>query len=170
MSSMAWVLKREEALMGVKFEYRFSNVNEEEIKLFEKRYNVTLPPDYKQFLLENNGGKPEVRRFETKDGKMTSSLMILFPLSEDAQPNLISVYNEFNQKGIIPPNFLAIGDDPIENKICISISGNNFGAVYYWSLDMEDVHEDNYIPTETNFSIVAESFTDFMNSLFVSSN
>lgn len=119
------------------------------------------------FILKYNGGKPVIRRFSTLDDKQTSLLMLLFPLSESNEPNLEGNYMEFNESKIIPSNLLSIGDDPIENKICISVSGDDKGYIYYWSLDMEDIDEEDYLPSYKNMSLIAKSFTEFMNGLCV---
>ena len=39
------------------FEHSFSPVSMQDIMSFETKYNFSLPDDYKQFLLINNGGK-----------------------------------------------------------------------------------------------------------------
>lgn len=153
--------------MSINFEYSFEPTNILKIKEFESKYNIVLPEDYKKFLLENNGGKPSTRRFETADGKHTSSLMLLFPLAADKEPNLVSVYKEFNMEGLIHSDFLAIGNDPIENKICICVKGNDIGSIYYWSLDMEEFDENEYVPSYKYMSLVAKNFNDFINGLFV---
>lgn len=93
--------------------------------------------------------------------------MLVLPLSEIDQPNLDSGYKEFNIEKLVHSDFLVIGNDPIENKICISINGKNRGAIYYWSLDMEEFEEDKYLPSYKYMSLVADNFTDFINKLFV---
>ena len=57
--------------MGISFEYSFEPTNITEIEEFESKDNISLPQDYKRFLLENNGGKQSIRRFETVDGNIT---------------------------------------------------------------------------------------------------
>lgn len=153
--------------MNVSFENSFRSVSLEEVELYENELNVRLPEDYKRFVLKNNGGKPVARRFKTKDGKHISSLMLFFPLTEDIEPNIISIFKEFNKNSKIPANLLVIGEDPIKNKICLSFSGSDDGAVYYWSLDMEDILEEDYIPSYTNFSLISSSFTEFVQNLSV---
>ena len=153
--------------MNISFEYSFDPINSAVIEGFQEKYNLTLPEDYKEFLLKNNGGKPRIRRFKTMDGKHTSSLMLLYPISEKIKPNLGNIYNEFNMKKVIPANLLVIGSDPIENKICICVSGNEKGSIYYWSLDMEDIDEETYVPSYRCMSLIARSFTDFINSLYM---
>lgn len=153
--------------MNIKLEVSFDRTNITEINTFEYTQNIILPEDYKNFLIEFNGGKPVVRRFETIDGKHTSSLMLLFPITKNSEPNLISMYNEFNREQIIPSNLLAIGNDPIDNIICISTSGNDVGCVYYWSVDMEEFDEEDFQPSYKYMSLIANSFTEFMGNLFL---
>lgn len=150
-------------MKNIKLETTFNNVSEVAIKRFEKTYNLTLPREYKQFMLANNGGKPIARRFVTKDGKQTSSLMLLYPISQEESPNMSMIYEEINER--IPGDLLVIGEDPIDNKICLSLSGKDKGAVYYWSLDMEDSEEPSY----EHFSLVADRFSEFMSNLYVPS-
>ena len=93
--------------------------------------------------------------------------MLLFPLAADKEPNLVSVYKEFNMEGLIHSDFLEIGNDPIENKICICVKGNDIGSIYYWSLDMEEFDENEYVSSYKYMSLVAKNFNDFINVLFV---
>lgn len=153
--------------MNIKLEVSFESTNITEINMFEKSQNIILPDDYKDFLMKFNGGKPAVRRFETMDGKHTSSLMLLFPITKNFQPNLKSAYNEYNREQIIPSNLLAIGNDPIDNIICISTSGKDVGCVYYWSLDLEEFDEEDFQPSSKNMSLIAKSFTEFIGNLFL---
>lgn len=152
--------------MDISFENSFEPTDIVKIAEFELNHNISLPEDYRVFLLKSNGGKPRVRRFKTIDGKQESSLMLFYPLSEDNEPNLDSIYQEFNKTGLILSNFLAIGDDPIGNKICISLLGNDRGSIYYWSLDMEDTDGDGYIPSYKHMSLIAKNFDDFIKGLF----
>ncbi|WP_426940609.1 SMI1/KNR4 family protein (plasmid) [Bacillus mycoides] len=48
------------------FEYTFSPTDQREIENLEEKYNIKLPDEYRQFLLLNNGGKAEKRRFVIK--------------------------------------------------------------------------------------------------------
>lgn len=66
--------------MNISFEYSFEPTNIMEIEEFESKYNISLPEDYKRFLLENNGGKPSIRRFKTADGKHASSKEFMGPI------------------------------------------------------------------------------------------
>lgn len=154
--------------MELEFVYNFELITKEEVEASMGDYNIELPHEYRNFLLRYNGGKPLARRFKTQDGKQSSSIMLFFPLSEHIDPNLLSEYKELTDEDLILPNLLPIGNDPIENKICISLSGDDRGFIYYWSLDMEDIDEDDFYPSYKNVSLIAKSFSEFINGLSTS--
>ncbi|MDC0762154.1 SMI1/KNR4 family protein [Brevibacillus sp. AG] len=153
--------------MGIKFDYTFQELNRQDIEGFEKRNNIILPSDYKEFLLKHNGGKPSVRRFVTQDGKITSSIMMYFPLSEQAEMNLEDKYRMYTIGKIVPSNFLPIGIDPADSLICLSVRGNDIGKVYF--CDMDYFEEDKELKEEF-IVVIAESFTDFTSKLFIPDN
>ncbi|OFD56203.1 hypothetical protein BWGOE4_32700 [Bacillus mycoides] len=85
--------------MDIKFEYVFESTNKQNIKEFEMKYNIVLPEEYKDFLLLNNGGKTDRRRFtiyNSKGATITSSIMLFFPLSQEAENNLEKMYFLYN--------------------------------------------------------------------------
>lgn len=137
------------------------SINESDINNFEKRFNLKLPKDYRGFLLKNNGGKPEPRRFITVSKKIKSSVMLFFPLAEIVTENLVRNYLLFNQGNKIPKNLMPIGHDPLKNQICISVEGDDFGYVYFWDMD-EEVGRG---PSYNNMSLVAKSFSEFVDCL-----
>ncbi|OAB38860.1 hypothetical protein PGLA_19570 [Paenibacillus glacialis] len=146
------------------FEYSFEKISCKDVENFEKIRNVTLPYDYKQFLLLNNGGKPIKRRFQSKDGKITSSLMMYFPISESVEISLDEKYKIYSIGKIVPSNFLPIGIDPADSLICLSVSGNDIGKVYF--CDMDYFEEDNELKKEF-ISLISNSFTEFTGSLYI---
>ena len=141
---------------------QFPDIGNEDVEKFENKYKISLPQEYKSFLLKTNGGEPSIRKFKTRDGKITSHLMLLFPLFESVFPNLANHYATYNIGNKIPKSLLPIGEDPIKNLICISISGDDVGSIYYWSMDEED---DNYKPSFKRIKFVSESYDKFINNL-----
>lgn len=57
---------KSEGEINMNFEYTFSPTDQREIENLEEKYNIKLPDEYRQFLLLNNGGKAEKRRFVIK--------------------------------------------------------------------------------------------------------
>jgi hypothetical protein len=136
-----------------------ASINEEDLQSFETRYGVTLPEDYKQFLLQHNGGKPNVRRYKTRDGFITTSFMWAYSLEE-----MTKDYETLCLGDMIPRNLLPIGLDPGRSRVCISLSGQDQGVVYHWDLDGE---HGEIKPTYDHIYPVADSFADFLDVLFV---
>ncbi|NBB21356.1 hypothetical protein GVN20_18465 [Runella sp. CRIBMP] len=116
--------------------------SEEEIKAFEKRYDITLPEEYKKHLLEYNGGYPERGVMpKRKAGKsydaFNTMLNYFLAIYDGKHNNLERTFN--NVKERIPKGFLPFANDPGGNLFCISCSIEDFGYIYIW--DLESEHE-----------------------------
>ncbi|REK76866.1 SMI1/KNR4 family protein [Paenibacillus paeoniae] len=153
--------------MNIKCEFSFNPIGNQEIEAFEKTFNFVLPDEYKRFLLCHNGGKTVQRRFETKDETVTSSIMLFLPLCDEHKRNLEGYYKKYNSGKIVPSNFIPIGVDPADSLICLSIKGEDKGAVYYCDLDY--LEEDNELKQEC-MKLVSFSFSEFIHSLYQTDN
>lgn len=148
--------------MDLIFEFTFPPITEQEIIEFESKYGVQLPKSYKRFLLLNNGGKTEKRRFKTVDGKITSSAKLFLPISNETDLNLQSFYEKYCIKKIIPSHLIPIAIDPNESLICLSIKEQD--KVYY--CDMDYFEEDGNVLLEENIRLVSDNFNSFLNNLY----
>ncbi|TDP84793.1 SMI1/KNR4 family protein SUKH-1 [Aquabacterium commune] len=128
----------------------------------------SLPNEYREFLVGHNGGRPVPYWFsyidesgqEDTDG--VSSLYGLGFWVPDYR-NLQIVHQRFS--GRIPPEILAIGDDPCGNQICIATQGERQGQLFLWN------HEDEHTPpTYRNVIFLADTFNHFINGLHESQN
>ena len=146
--------------MTINFEYTYQTLEFDDINKFEKNFNIYLPDDYKSFLLKNNGGKSNKRRFKTSDGTITTSIMLFLPISKEVELNLNNFYTKYNLGKIVPSNFLPIGIDPADSLICLEIGGE--GKVYF--CDMDYFEEDNELKEEY-ISVMADNFTMFLENL-----
>lgn len=140
------------------------HISEEDILDFERKYNINLPESYRSFLLQNNGGTPNPNIFDFNDnyGQNTSSLVHYFYAlyNGDGYDNIEQNYKLFKSEGRIPINILPIADDPFGNMVCISFSGSDCGKIYFWDHELESQNK-----SYDNLSLIADSFTDFINSL-----
>ncbi|KWX88141.1 hypothetical protein AMQ83_08640 [Paenibacillus riograndensis] len=150
-------------MMNFEFEYSFEPATDQQLDAFETEYGLTLSKDYKEFLKINNGGKPVLRRFETLDKVIISSIMFFFPLSEGVEANLEYFFKEYNLSSIVPSNFLPIGRDPMDSLICLVVTGEDQGKVYFCDLDY--LEEDKVLKPEF-IRLIAFSFVEFLNSLY----
>jgi len=132
-----------------------------EIQQFEQRIGSTLPADYRNFLIANNGGRPNPSAFSftTCQGKHEdSSVHYFFGIHDGRIGSLEGKAVLRGQR--IPTDFLPIATDAFGNLILIGLGSQNQGKVYFWDHEQE---EDE--PSLRNISEIAETFAGFVNAL-----
>lgn len=138
------------------------SVGSEAIELFERFLSRKFPKDYRNFLLKYNGGYPVPDCFSFIDGKEGSSVQYFLKInSNQNHDDFLSNIRNYEQR--IPSNFLPIACDPGGNQICIAINGKEYGKIYFW--DHEAEADDNDPPSMDNMTLIAQSFSDFLESL-----
>lgn len=132
----------------------------EEIDQLEKTQGFSLPEEYKKFLLEFGSGY-------TKDDYYYKALVPSPGTSEDGHAYVAYFYgsdlmeNEriFNEE--LDRKFLPIADAGFGDLVCIGVAKENYGRIYEWVHDIPGPHDD---PFSQNVFLIAESFSDFLNS------
>jgi hypothetical protein len=128
----------------------------------ERTIGLRLPDDYKAFLLQYNGGEPDRAKFQTQDGKVEGWIAKFLPLAEVDDANLLEEIEGITQTGQIPENLIPIAVLPNDDRIVLSVKGPDRGAVYYWAWEEED---EDHEPSYDYMRVIANSFSDFLNSL-----
>lgn len=132
------------------------------IEQFEGLYDIRIPESFRQFLLRNNGGRPDRKRFATQDKTIESMVTVFLPLRLDQTRH--SIERELwllERDSYLPDGLLVIATDPRTSRICLGLAGEFEGKVYYNPLD-EEVHEDN---EGRQLLLVSESFDSFVENL-----
>lgn len=133
----------------------------EEITEFEKQYNVALPNQYKQFMLDFNGGTIEPAVFKISEEKGESVLSAFYAIDDSLRSNLLKKYI-YIYDGRLPQGFIPIGKDPGGNLICVSNQESSYDQVYFW-----DHEEETNIPNDfSNMYFLAENIYEFINLLY----
>lgn len=147
-------------------------ITNSDIENAEVTLKLKLPKEYKSFLLKHNGGHPikdmypiiEVFDFH-RYGWGTSSVydcgISWFYAIYDGEYNNFIKENRCKENPM-QDDFVIIGCNSGGDEICIGIKENNFGKVYYWGHDWEISEE------SLSFVLIANNFTDFINSLYQS--
>lgn len=141
------------------------SVGIEAIKFLEAYLQHKLPRDYKNFLLQYNGGKPVPDCFKFFDSNNGSVVNFFFRINAEKEyryADLLSAIREL--RGRVPRDFIPIASDVFGNIICIAISGKLFGKVYFWDHEFET--DDNEEPTMRNMTLIANNFDEFINGLY----
>ena len=137
----------------------------EEVAAFEADLGAGLPDDYRQFLLRCNGGslgdKYEFDEAHVIVGSVGG-------LREGC--SLRSARSCYQGSVVrIPLALLWIMDDPGGNAVCLGLTGEYRGKVYFWDHDEEPYPDewDGEVDTAVNIRLLANSFTEFVAGLRV---
>lgn len=144
-------------------------LTEEQVRDFEKQLGIELPQDYKEFMLNNNGGEPDGNWafdfFEYNSSEKTSSIVKYFEkiYLEETMENddLRAGYKALVDSEQISTNYLPIADDPFGNIIFICVGTEKHGKVFFGNSELEDP-ETGYLVV----SLIADSFTEFLEKLY----
>ena len=135
----------------------------------ERAYEFRFPEQYREFLLKHNGGRLEPSKFNYLEmrGPYTDSLVNWLFSVYDGEANNFEWYLRTLKINRVrmPLNLIPIGSDPFGNIICISTSGKDVGAVYFWDHEKEQDPDSHLPPTWDNVFLIARSFDEFLVSL-----
>jgi hypothetical protein len=108
----------------------------EAIRGVESRLGVALPDDYKAFLRQQNGGKPEQNFLEGGDDIGGAAVRYFYSAGSnedeyvDDLESIASLYRGPEHQ--LNLGFLPIGEDDFGNLTCLKVGGEDYGAVYIW--------------------------------------
>ena len=140
-----------------------TGISEQELGAFEREHGIKLPHQYRQFLLDYNGGRPEHRDFNFKDSTNGSQLLGFFGVG--SRMDLSKELRTY--KGRLPAGWFPVASDAGGNLICICLSGTNIGKVFFWDHEMESDETQGLTPeTAGNTVLIADSFDEFLNSFY----
>lgn len=137
-------------------------VSEAEVLRVEKKWEFTLPQEYRSFLLLHNGGKPTFDRFKFRQGSYGRSMVDWFlAIYEGKYDNFEDYFDVYKiREPRLLNNLVPIAHDPGGNLICISVLGEDRGAVYFW-----DHEEEQDEATSENVYLIADTFNEFLQKL-----
>ncbi|WBS02565.1 SMI1/KNR4 family protein [Pseudoduganella sp. SL102] len=131
----------------------------ENIGEFEKKIGFTLPSDYKEFLLRQNGGIPDrsLIKIPSLGKKVVQSLFALVnPVVAYTVDHNLDLY-----KNRMPQDMLPVANDPAGNLYIMKVgAGGDFGNIYFWNHELEADGEKQ--PYLENITYIANSFNDFL--------
>lgn len=136
----------------------YGPINPADIFEFEETNEVSLPDDYKDFLLKHNGGRPEPNGLQ----EPSTDVQWLFGMVEE--PAWASLFHALDTyEGRIPAWYMPIGTDSGGNLFIMSLYEENKGVVALWWHEGEA--EKNGSEYFDNLTHVADSFSEFIDLL-----
>lgn len=115
---------------------------------FEQDYEITLPDSLKEFITNNNGGRPSLDIIKTEDGREVEIKALLSFNKEDTE-NIYKVIEYFNEQ--FNSKIVPIATEPSGDYFCIDITND---SIVYWE------HEDNKL------TFIAKDLDEFLNCLY----
>ncbi|MBK9202300.1 MAG: SMI1/KNR4 family protein [Candidatus Obscuribacter sp.] len=138
-----------------------AGLEESELSQYERQLGLKLPQQYRNFLLEFNGGSPRPSRFTFKDCDTGSQVLSFFGFG-----SFYDVLEELETYGgRLPKRFFPIAAESGGNLLCISLSGEDSGNIYFWDHELEAELSKGQTPDSVNnTTLVADSFSEFLDS------
>lgn len=112
-----------------------------QIQEFETEFNLKLPEDYKEFILQYNGGYPLENVFENEqedEFDINSFFSIRNDFDVDSEGVMSSKYIIDTHQIIeqnIPNHLYPFGNTPGNQTYCISLAKYDYGSIYIYYLD-----------------------------------
>jgi len=137
-------------------------IEEKDVAELERKLGVTLPPDYRAFLLRTNGGRPTPE--DAFGDEEFGSILDMFYAVKHEEPYSTICHQQRASRNRIPEDLLPIGYDAGSNEVCIGIGPDNYGKVYFWSMDDEEDLEEGEKPDYRNVYLLTETFDEFLDT------
>jgi len=126
---------------------------------FEMKLKSKLPDDYRSFLLEYNGGKPEENIFAIPKTKKQCGVTCFFGIYNSKKAtDLVTERARFSDR--LPAHILPIASAKDGNLVCLSLASPDFGSLYLWDHELE-----NESPSGESLLKILPSFSEFMAAL-----
>ncbi|EOQ05083.1 hypothetical protein KOY_02869 [Bacillus cereus VDM021] len=138
--------------MGLK-KWLFSgeSLNEKIFIEVERLFGFKLPDDYKNCIMENDGGFPEPNTFDCDDGRIEAVFNALISFTDEDLN--IKMFSEFSSQKLIP-----FGRDPFGNLLCFDYNDNaDSPKVVFYNCEETG---------STLITPVCQSFTDLLDRLY----
>jgi cell wall assembly regulator SMI1 len=136
-------------------------ITEEDVRAVEQEIGLLFPENYKDFLLTQNGGRPSPNGFPIAGHNIDDfgGIQVFLRINGDVESsNLDWTYQIMY--GRLPDNLFPIARDDGGDLVCISLYGEDAGAVVFW-----DIHQETDEPTYDNVYHIANSFEEFIESI-----
>jgi hypothetical protein len=145
---------------------RGPQVTEVQIRAFEQSYGHPLPDDYRQFLLDVNGGQPTRANCEFDHG-VVNNLFSLEDTEDDSSD--LAARATWSRPMLPSPDLLFIGHDDGGARLLLALAGEHRGEVWFM-LTGDDARPDDANPRVEWFKRrdmrkLADNFAQFMGSL-----
>jgi hypothetical protein len=136
-------------------------VSAEELEAYESAMGVSLPEEYKRFLLSHNGGRPSPQQVDIPNTEHSVLLFLLYGIKEKRIPGDLA-HELQRRRSDLPAGFIPIGHDPGGSPFLLATTGEHRGRVFFW--DRTWFFKDSSATGNTYW--IADSFPALLDSLY----
>ena len=129
---------------------------------FEATLPAPLPADYKEFLAARNGGNPEPNWWPPELDRGPAGVRLFHALGEVKRSYSLTAHRE-TFDGRIPEHLLSVGHDEGGGQICVELTGDDRGSVWFYNPGLE--YDEGDEPDPELLTRVCDSFTDLLDRL-----
>jgi hypothetical protein len=147
--------------MAVRIKMSRQPLDQNSLQQFESTLPAPFTDDYRKFLLNFNGGRPEANVFDIPGFGQAGVSEFFGILTEKEDGDLRA--ESLRMKARIPSEMLAVADAEGGNLLLLALTGPDRGAVYLWDHEFEA--EEGETPRRDTIHIVAKSFQTFFAAL-----
>jgi hypothetical protein len=135
--------------------------DERALQQLEMTIGVRLPPDYRGFLQQFNGGTCQYRGLTVEHpdkGLVTLPFETMFGVErEQPDADLLNNYIYYCNSERIPRWFLPIAIDVGTNLVGIGLDSVRYGQVFFWDHEREFLAENGVFPLVPSFTTFVQS-------------
>ena len=137
------------------------SLTDQDIDSLESRIGSKLPVEYRHFLLRHNGGRPTPNAFpiEGFPDNPFGVIQVFFRVNGSLESSN-AIWNWEVGRGRMPSNLLPIACDDGGDLICLSLFGEDAGAVLFW-----DFYGESPEPSYSNVYRIARTFAEFLDGI-----
>ena len=147
---------------------RGPQVTDAQIEAFERSFGHRLPDDYRQFLLDVNGGRLDRANREFDQG-VVNRLFSLDDIDDDDDSRDLATRANRSRPMLPSPDLLYVGHDDSGSRLLIALAGEHRGEVWFMRTG-DDGRPDDANPRvlwhdRRDMQKLASSFEQFLRSL-----
>jgi SMI1 / KNR4 family (SUKH-1) len=122
-----------------------------------------IPPSYRAFLTEQDGGQPVKYcfSFEHEGRTMNEVVHDFLGVAPPTSPHGMNLVDTVCMREAFPKGVLPFASDPFGNAICLDGRDGRDGPVYFWDHEYEGEE-----PDFANMYLIAPDLQTFLDSLY----
>lgn len=137
-------------------------IDASQIAEFEAMLKQKLPDDFREFLLQSNGGRAAENSHPAPDPVDEIDVSSFFGILDQQDYGDLRYMRDL-MIDRVPDNMLPIADSEGGNMVLLSLRPDTYGQVFYW--DHERESNEGEPPTFSNMVKVNRSFKKFVEDL-----